>query len=89
MHSPIVFAQIRQRANLATRKAGHTNLAAVLDEVNVEGIVAVGGNELAEDLVSSFIGSLVRHPAEAFRHAKDVGIDRERREGRTKVYETC
>jgi hypothetical protein len=44
----------------------------------MEGIVAVRRNELTEDLVSFFVWGFFRNPTQAFRDAKDMGIDRER-----------
>ncbi len=58
-------------------------------KVDVEGIVAFRGNELAEDSVSFFIGRVRRNSAEALRHAIDVGIHGEGRKDRTNVYGTC
>ncbi len=73
----IVLAHIRQRAHLAARHARHANLAAVADEVDMQGILAVGRNELTKDLVSFFIGRVFGDPAESLGHTKDMGIDRE------------
>ncbi len=83
----VVLAHIRQRANLAARNAGHANLAAMTNKVDVERIVAVGRNELAENLVSFFIRGVFGNPAEALGHAKDVRIDWERGRGTTSIYE--
>ncbi len=57
MPPPIVLAHIRQRANLAPRHARDTDLAAVTDEVDVEGIGALRRDQLLQNLV----GLHVRH----------------------------
>ncbi len=74
MPVPIVHANIRQRAHLAARHARDTNLAAVADEVDVEGIVAFRRNQLTKNLVNFLIRGLFGDPAEAFRHAKNMRI---------------
>ncbi len=74
---PVVLAHIRQRTHLAPRHSSHANLAAVTDQVDVEGIVVVRGNELTKNLVSFFIRRFLRHPAEALGDAKDVRVHRE------------
>ncbi len=66
----------------------HANLVAVVDEIDVEGIIAVWGNELTEDLVSFFVRCLFRDPAEALGHAKDVGVHEKCGEGKTNIYST-
>ncbi len=75
---PVVLAHRCQRAHLAARYAGDAYLAAVVDEIDVEGIVAVRGYQLASNLVSFFIRRVFRNPAEALGHAKNVRMDRER-----------
>ncbi len=82
----IVLAHLRQRTNLAAWYARDANLAPVADEVNVEGIIAVRGNELTKNLVGFFIRRFFGDPAEAFRDAKDVGIYWECGQSRTTVY---
>ncbi len=81
----VVETHIGQRTYLAARHARDADLAPVADEVDVEGIVAVRGNELTKFLVSFFIRSLLRHPAEALGDAKDVSVHRERWDVITKV----
>jgi hypothetical protein len=73
-----ILADVRLRAPLAPRPTRHANLKAVAIEAEVEWIVTIRENELAEDLVSLFVCGLFRTPAEAFGHAKDVRIHRER-----------
>jgi hypothetical protein len=48
-------------------------------KVDLQGVEAVRGIELTEDLVSFFISRVFGNPSEAFGHAKNLRIDRKRR----------
>ncbi len=74
MPPPIVLAHIPEHAHLAPRHAGHTDLAAVMDEVKVEAIIDFRRNERTEQLVRFFIRGVFGNPTEALGDASDVRV---------------
>jgi hypothetical protein len=83
-----VLVHFRQRAP-PIAAALPANLAAVADEVDVQGIVAVRRNEVTGDCVGFFTGCLLGNPAEALGHASDMRIYWECGQSRATVYGSC
>jgi hypothetical protein len=65
-------------ADLAPGKGRNAILVAARDQVDVEGMGAIRGNQFAKGLVSLFDGRLLGDPAEAFSQPKDYRVGRER-----------
>ncbi len=75
-HLLIILALLLQRANLTLGSARFAYRAPVRDEVEMERIVEVRGNKRFEENVRLLAGGLLRNPAQALRHTKDVGVYR-------------
>src|ERR1044071_3175452 len=74
--SPVV-AVLDDGAALAEGVARAAELAAVADEVDVEGVELAGGHEAVHDLVRELVGALRRDEADAAEDAEDVRVERE------------